>query len=334
MIRRDNRTLWFIVVIGLLALLPVITKSSYVLYVVSLIGVYTILGLGFNIFFGYCGQVSFGHAGFYCIGAYTAGLLAVRLGLPFFITIPLGAVACSVVAAVLGIPLLRLKGIYLALVTMCFGMILYYTADQWAAVTGGYNGLSLPKPEIAGYIFNRVSFYWVILISTAISFLICHNLVGSRVGRAFSAIRQDEVAAESLGIQPLKYKVIAFMVSGFFGGLAGGLYSYSSGWIVPDDFSIMATVVALVVIVVGGLGSNIGTVFGAMFVVLAPEILFGFQKYHVLIYGLALGLSLRFMPRGVMGSIYTLAKRVSRPSLKKAPASANTNAAVDGGDNR
>jgi len=272
---------------------------------VALVGTYSLLALGLNLFFGYCGQVSFGHAGFYAIGAYSAVILAIHFQLPFFIAIPSAVVITTVVAAVVGLPLMRIRGHYLALATLAFGEIIYYTTQKWFSVTGGDNGLDVPSPDAFGYSFDGMPLYYLILITVALSFVACQALVSSRVGRAMVAIGQDEAAALSLGIHITKYKTISFMLSGLFAGLAGGLFAYYSRWIAPESFSVQISILSLVMIVIGGLGSNLGSIIGAIFVVVMPELLRGavgdFSSLDMLVWGFVIIFSLYYMPRGVAG---------------------------------
>jgi branched-chain amino acid transport system permease protein len=284
---------------------PLFQGSTYVTRVVAMAGVYAILALGLNLFFGYCGQVSFGHAGFFAVGAYITTLMAIRLNLPFLVTIPCAVAITAVVAVLVGLPLVRVRGHYLALATMSFGEICYYTSQRWISVTGGEGGLNVPEPAVFGYSLDGRGFYYVLIFMVIISFLACERLVHSRVGRAMMALGQNETAAYSLGINVTKYKTIGFMVCGLLAGLAGGLFSYYTRWISPESFSINVSILTLVMIVIGGFSSNVGSLIGAAFVAFVPEVLQAvvgpFSNVEMLVWGVLIVLALFYMPEGIAG---------------------------------
>jgi branched-chain amino acid transport system permease protein len=306
----------FLSILGLLVLLFPVLLSKYYLSLVKLAGIGIILSLGMNIFFGYCGQINFGGAAFYALGAYISALLQLKLGLHFFAALPLTLVACLLAALIIGVPLLRLRHHTLALGTVAFAMVIYLILNTWISLTGGEDGLAVPKLLFYGYKGGSTFYYYFILVFVVLSYLTCHFLVSSRVGRAMRAIREDEVAALSMGINSGHYIRLAFMLNGLFCGLSGILFAQESGWITPSTFHLWTNVVLILMVVVGGVSSNFGAVLGGAIIMLLPQVLGAFQQYHVLIYGLILALTLRFMPRGIVGFIQETISRLVR-SLEK-----------------
>ncbi len=310
--------MWLLVVLAVL-LLPKVVQSTYVLYLLSMLLLYTVFGLGANLFFGHCGQHSFGHQGFYAIGAYTVALLAKHFELPFIVSLIAGGLVATLVALVVGFPLLlRLRGTYLALGTFAFGMIIFYVAEQWVSLTGGFNGIIVPIPTVLGHPLNREQLYYITAFFALASFLICYLLIRSRVGRAFKSIRDNEVAAGSCGINIFNYRLMAFGLSAFLCGLAGGLYSYTSGWICSGDFGVELVLVYFVIVLVGGLGSNTGQLLGAAFVVFVPELLFG-MELRVFVNGVVLALVVIFLPQGLTGGLSRVISWIARKLVTRAP---------------
>jgi branched-chain amino acid transport system permease protein len=303
-----------------LACAPHVVGGTYIMRVVSLAGVYAILALGLNLFFGYCGQVSFGHAGFFAIGAYVAAFLSMRVGAPFYVSVPIAVVVTAVVAAGVGLPLMRIRGHYLALATLSFGEVVYLTLQRWISVTGGENGLDVPEPVAFGFSLDGTGFYYIILVAVVVCFFGCQAIVRSRIGRAMIAIGQDETGARSMGINATKYKTISFMMAGLLAGLAGALFAFSNRWISPENFSVNISILALVMIVIGGLSSNVGSIIGAVFVVVVPELLRAvigpYASIEMLLWGLLIVLSLYYMPGGIAGIFTPKAKsrRFGKPA--------------------
>jgi branched-chain amino acid transport system permease protein len=287
------------VVLSLLFLVLPMLLGKYSLYLFKLAGIGIILALGTNIFFGYCGQINFGVAAFYALGAYISALLQLKLGLHFFAALPLTLLACLLAALIISVPLLRLRHHTLALGTVAFASVIYLVLNTWIGLTGGEDGLSVPKIHFWGYEVRSYFHFYMIWGFVVLGYLTCHCLVSSRVGRAMKAIREDEVAALAMGVNSGHYRRLAFVLNGIFGGLAGILFAQESGWITPSTFHLWTNVVVILMVVTGGAGSNFGASLGGAIIMVWPQLLGAFQQYHILIYGLLLALTLRFMPRGV-----------------------------------
>lgn len=300
----------FPVVLGLIVLLLPVMVGKYYLYLAKLSGIGIILALGTNIFFGYCGQVNFGVGAFYALGAYVSTLLQLNLGLNFFIAFPLTLVACLLSSLIISFPLLRLRHHTLALGTVAFASVIYLVLNTYIGVTGGEDGLAVPKPFFFGYEMGGKFNYYLILAFVVLSIFSCHWLMSSRIGRAMKAIREDEVASLSMGINSTHYRRLAFTINGVFAGLAGVLFAQETGWINPSSFHLWTNVVIILMVVVGGPGSNFGAILGGAIIMLLPHLLGSFQKYDVLIYGILLALTLRFVPEGIGGFVQKAISRI------------------------
>lgn len=253
--------------------LPLVA-GTYVAFVACVCGVSLISAMGLNILTGYAGLISLGHAAFMGIGAYTAAILSSKVGLPLVATLPLAGLAAAVAGFVVGVPTLRLKGLYLVVTTLAFQFIVEHVIYHWESLTQGDKGISLPDPSLLGYTFGTYqSFYYVILAVAALTAVFAKNLAMSRTGRALVAIRDRDIAAEMMGIHVAKYKILAFVVSSFIAGMAGGLYAYLLRLISPDHFTFGQSILYIAMIIVGGMGTVLGSILGAMFMVLLPEAL-------------------------------------------------------------
>lgn len=258
--------------IGLLAL-P-FWGDPYIVYMANISGIAIVAAVGLNILTGFTGQISLGHAAFVAIGAYTTAILANRFAVPFWITIPAGGVVAAGFGVLLGFPCLRLKGLYLAMATMSFGVVVEYMVTHWESLTMGVRGISAPPPSLFGCsLAGEYRLFYVILFFVAILTAGAKNLLRTRVGRALTAIRDRDIAAEVIGVDLTKYKVTAFAISSFYGGIAGGLYAYSTGYVHPENFTLLLSIEYIAMIIVGGLGSVLGSIFGAVFLTLMPDII-------------------------------------------------------------
>lgn len=256
---------WFIVLLLALALLP-LALQSFTVYVVNFLAINVIIAVGMNILVGYTGQVSLGHAGFVAIGAYGTVLLMTKLGLPF----PLALLMAGFIAAgfgfMLGLPALRLEGPYLAIATLGFGLAITQIIGRWSFF-GGRMGLSVPGMRIGPLaISGDKEIYYVVITLAVLLTLGARTLMKSRVGRAFQAIRDSDIAAETLGINLAYYKTLSFAVSAFYAGIAGGLMAFLLNHLSPDSFTFIQSVLFLAMVVVGGLGSTLGSVLGGIVV--------------------------------------------------------------------
>lgn len=316
--RTGPRKFWFVFLLVALAVLPWIGLSvggNYVPHLLNLLGISAIVAMGLNLLTGSTGLVSLGHAAFVGVGAYTAAFLANRLGCPFLLALPVSGLLTGCVGVAVGLPALRLKGIYLALATLAFQFIAAHVFLHWEGVTGGATGIELPAATIFGLELDTpVRFFY---LSTSVAVLLglgIRNLQRSRLGRALMAIRDSEVAAQTMGVQLARYKTMVFGVSAAYAGLAGCLLAYYSSYIGTEHFTVQRSIEYLAMIIVGGLGSILGSVLGAGIVELLPEALrfvmdflrevhpgFVVADLRSVFVGLILILMILFEPRGLAG---------------------------------
>lgn len=291
--------------------------NSYFINILVVSGIYVILTLGLNLTTGFAGQVSLGHAAFYAIGAYTAGILSATFGFSIWITLPVAAVTTWIIGALLGLPSLRVKEDFLAVVTMGLGLIVQSLMLN-LKITGGPMGIGNIKPvAIAGHVFGMFEFFIFELIIICILTFTMIRMVNSRFGRALMAIREDETVADTLGINTTKYKVIAFAIGATYAGIAGTLFAHYFTYVSPDTFGFMESAIILSMVVIGGLGSIRGSIIGAVILSIAPELLRGLKDYRILIYGLLMVIIMRFRPQGLFGndSIFKINFRRNKKSV-------------------
>jgi branched-chain amino acid transport system permease protein len=233
-----------------------------------------IAATGLNILTGFTGQISLGNAAFLAVGAYSTAFFAGKLGLPFPIVIPLAGTTAALVGMVFGIPSLRLKGLYLAVATLAAHFVVEFTSTHWESVTGGVNGISVPAAKLGGLELDgdRKLFYLILALAIGMLFF-AKNLFRTKTGKAFVAIRDQDISAEVMGVNVFKYKLLSFGVSSFYVGVAGSLVAYHGHIISPENFPITVAIDQLGMIIIGGLGSILGSIFGAVFITLLPEVL-------------------------------------------------------------
>lgn len=305
--------LGWIVAFIILLLLPSFL-GKYTVFLLSLLAVYALVSLGLNLLMGYTGQIAAGHAGFLATGAYFTAVVSANLEwLPCFVTLFLAGIFSGIIGYLLGIPILRLKGFYIAMATLAFGVVISEIILQWSSVTGGDDGFSVPTARIAGFVFDSdYKLFYLIIPITAIMTLLAKNLVNGYIGRAFIALRESEIAAQTIGIDLAKYKTIAFAISAFYTGVAGGLFAYLITFLSPDAFTIELSIDFIAMIVIGGMGSILGSIIGAIILTGMQQILAGLLDLQILIFGLALIVFMIFMPRGIIGMVYELKDRYLR----------------------
>jgi branched-chain amino acid transport system permease protein len=256
-----------------LAVLPGVL-TSYWLDVVNRIGIAIVGAVGLNILTGFAGQISIGHAAFLAVGAYATANLAGRGGLPFWVALPAAGLVTALVGMIFGVPSLRLKGLYLAMATLAAHFIVEFTVQHWDAMTGGVAGMPVAAPRLGTLALDTdARLFYVIFAVVVGGVVFAKNLFRTRVGRAFVAIRDRDVSAEVMGVNLFRYKLLAFGVSSFYAGLAGGLLAYQAKIITPENFPIGVAIDYLAMIIIGGLGSILGSVLGAVFMTLLPEVL-------------------------------------------------------------
>jgi branched-chain amino acid transport system permease protein len=256
-----------------LGLVPLFA-TTYWLDVLNRIGIAVIGALGLNILVGYTGQISIGQAAFLAVGAYSTAILEARLGLPFYVAILLAALLTSAFGLVFGIPSLRLRGLYLAIATLAAHFITTYAIIHWESMTAGVLGLMVPPATVFGLALDSDSrIFYLIYALVVPAILFTKNLFRTRMGRAFIAIRDRDVAAGVMGVNLFRYKLLAFVISSFYAGVAGGLMAHHSRIIFPDAFTLLVAIDYLAMIIIGGMGSILGSIFGAVFMTLLPEVL-------------------------------------------------------------
>jgi branched-chain amino acid transport system permease protein len=256
---------------AVLLAIPLIA-GHYLTYLVNLAGIYAIAIIGLNILMGLGGQMFFGAVALMALGGYSAAILAVRLGFPFFVSIPVAGFLTCILSLTIALPALRVRGLYLAMISVGFHLILEQIIGGWDSFTGGYNGISLPKASLMGVPFSSDrGFYFVILVSLILCLWSARNLMRMRVGRAIWAVGQDPVAASVLGLNVTRYKIVAFLVCAFYCGISGGLMAHYLRFITPDHFTMVVAIMLLVGMIIGGWGSLGGSIAGGVFVTFLPE---------------------------------------------------------------
>lgn len=306
---RDSRVYITILVLLLVAFPFLVGQSSYYMGLVVMISVYAISAVALNLLTGYGGQISVGHGGFLIVGSYTVAILSSRFGIPLWLALPAAGVVTAIVSLVIGLPAVRLRGHFLAVATLGFGLSMPEVALNWQSVTGGYSGMAVMRPELFA---GDLSFFYVIILVTAAVTWMVTNIARSRLGRAFLAVRDSEVAAASTGINVSFYKTIMFVVSAFFTGIAGGLYAYWVGFVSPNDFTIMTSFFLLAMIVVGGLASVWGAILGAALLTVIPHFTDEYVGVTNLMIGVAVMAVILFRPAGIVSLIDLVRRPVSR----------------------
>jgi branched-chain amino acid transport system permease protein len=265
---------WAVAGLAVLFLVIVpLTFSPYEMTLLNLVLIAVVGAVGLDILVGYTGQISIGHAGFMSVGAYTAANLIVRLGLPFWLAIPAGGLMAAAIGIIVGIPSLRIKGIYLAVATLAAQFIIEWTINHVTWISGGIEAsIQVPPPSVFGVrLVTQGQLYFFLLFFAVLAIVATLNLMRSRIGRAFIAIRDQDIAAEIIGINIFRYKLYAFAISSFYAGVCGVLYTYYLGIANYEQFGIDVSIDYLAMIIIGGLGSVQGAVFGAAFITLLPE---------------------------------------------------------------
>jgi branched-chain amino acid transport system permease protein len=293
-----NKKPWILLLLLFMLAYPFIAgQSGYMISIFVMICIYAITAMSLDLLIGYGGQISIGHAGFLSVGGYVVAILGTKLGLSFFVALPLAGVITGIISLIIGLPAVRLSGHFLAVVSLGFGISIPQIALNWEALTGGYSGLSVMRPI---WLSSDQQFYYVIVVMTVLITLLIYNILKSRLGRAFVAIRESEVAAQATGINVPFYKTIMFVISSFFTGLAGGLYGYWIGFISPYDFNIATSFLLLGMIVIGGLASIPGAIIGAIVLTILPELTSSLIGLTNIILGLAIVVIILFRPFGII----------------------------------
>src|SRR5512143_2662086 len=290
----------------LLILLPLFLNNYYQ-DIMTLTCMYVVLALGLNIVVGQAGLLNLGYVAFYAIGAYTYAILSTVFGISFWSGILAGALTAALFAVLVGMPTLRLRGDYFAIVTLGLGEITRIVFNNWDSVTGGPNGISkIGRPVLAGYrLSGALDFYYLILVIAVLTVFAMHRLMESRIGRAWIAIREDETAAEAMGINTYRLKLLAFVIGSAWAGAAGVFFAAKMAFVSPESFTFSESVLILCMVVLGGMGSIPGIVLGAFLLITLPEVFREFQDYRMLAFGAALVIMMVFKPQGLLGAVKT-----------------------------
>ncbi|MDI3272356.1 high-affinity branched-chain amino acid ABC transporter permease LivM [Pseudomonas sp. MDT1-16] len=318
-----SRLRWIIPVLIVVAVVFPFFSNSYLLGVVILGLIYVLLGLGLNIVVGLAGLLDLGYVAFYAIGAYGLALGYQYLGLGFWTVLPLAAIIAGLAGCILGFPVLRLHGDYLAIVTLGFGEIIRLILNNWLSLTGGPNGMAAPLPTFFGLEFGKRAkeggvpfheffgiaynpdvkyfFIYAVLFLVVLAVLyVKHRLTRMPVGRAWEALREDEIACRSMGLNHVLVKLSAFTIGASTAGLAGVFFATYQGFVNPTSFTFFESALILAIVVLGGMGSTIGVVIAAFVLTVAPELLRGFAEYRVLLFGILMVLMMIWRPRGLI----------------------------------
>ena len=293
--------------------------------VMTLALIYVVLGLGLNIVVGFAGLLDLGYVGFYAVGAYTYALCNQYFGLSFWECVPLAAAASALFGFLLGFPVLRLRGDYLAIVTLGFGEIIRLLLNNMTSITGGPDGVSgIPKPTVFGLVMARnplteggttfhqvfglsyqgghmvIFLYFLALLMVLFTYFVTSRLLRMPMGRAWEALREDEIACRSLGINPTKVKLSAFTLGAAFAGLAGSFFAARQGLVTPESFTFIESALILAIVVLGGMGSQLGVILAAILLTVLPELARSFAEYRMLIFGLVMVLMMMWRPQGLL----------------------------------
>jgi len=304
---------------GLIISFPLFFPKSYLLSVLIFAGIWSIMLIGFDVLVGYCGQLSLGHNAFFAVGAYSAGILAVKFNFQQpLLAMAIGVGISLVLAWIIGLPSLRLKGYYLAIATLGFGLVINNFIVGLNELTGGASGLNfIPSFKLAGFTFDTdIRFYFLVWFFVAVTLLVSLNLVKSRFGRAFMAIQEEETFASMMRIPVARYKLFAFLYSAVCASIAGSLYAHYAGTITPEGFGFMISIHMVVMLFLGGKGTIWGGIIGAVFLKLLSEGLTAFQEYEMPIWAAIFIMVLIFMPKGLLGSLQAASKNFRIKTLK------------------
>ncbi len=291
-----------IILVVLVLAIPLLVPNNYYMGLANLALIYIIVAIGLNFIYGYTGYISFAQAGFFGIGAYTSALLAVDAHMGFWVTLPLSALVAAVVGIMLGIPALKLSGHYLAMCTIGFGIIVQMILQNWTAFTHGAQGIGgIPGISLGPLVIsNPTQYYYFTLVFACLAALLSWTIEHSNLGRSFKAVREDEIAASTSGINLTFTKVFSFALSALFAGFAGGLYAHMSSYISPDTFSFDQSIIFFTMVLVGGAGTVSGPIVGAVLLTFIPELLRFLQEYYMALFGIGICLAMLFMPQGIV----------------------------------
>ena len=318
----------FLLLAAILVAVPLASGNEYELRLFMLFLIYAFIAVGLNVLVGLAGLVSLGQAGLFALGSYTGAIVATRLGFDMISSGLIAAIVAGLFGVLLAYPTVRVRGVYLAVVTIAFGLIVENVAIEWQSLTGGTTGItSIPAPNAFGVALSGYAYYGVLAVSLFLLVLATHHLKNSRYGRAMLAIAQSETAARALGLNPTALRTLAFVVAAVTSGIAGTYYAFLNAYISPDIFTFTDSVRFLLMVILGGAASTFGPVIGAYILTYLPEYLQEFAVWQKFAYGALLLVVMFVLPRGIMGSLGALAARL-RPAAKAAPLEAGLPAEV------
>lgn len=306
-----NSPFLLLLVVGIVVLaMPLVLPSNFYLRVAALVYINALAVLGLNLLMGFAGQVSLGHAGFFGIGAYAVALGPVYLGLPGWASLIGGVVFSALLAFLVGRPILRLSGYYLAIATLGMGVLISMVVSNEANITGGPNGMEVQRLVLFGWrVTGPLTWYWVSGVTLLIGVLIFINLIESPTGRALRAIHDSEIATRVLGVDVARYKLLAFVISAIFASIAGSYLVLFDGFVTPTTASFLLSIEFVVMAVLGGLGSILGSIVGAAILVILPQALTVFHDYEHMVLGAIIIVLMIFLPRGIVPALASLFRR-------------------------
>ena len=318
-----QQRIWGFWLIGALLIFPFVSSRGAV-DIATLTLIYVMLGLGLNVVVGFAGLLDLGYVGFYAVGAYSYALLNFYFDVSFWVALPIAGILTAFFGFLLGFPVLRLRGDYLAIVTLGFGEIIRILLNNWTELTGGPNGIArIPKPSLFGLEFTRrpseggttfheffgisysseykVMFLYILaLLLVLLTIYVIRRLIRMPIGRAWEALREDEIACRSLGLNPTTIKLSAFTIGASFAGFAGSFFAARQGFISPESFTFIESAIVLAIVVLGGMGSQLGIVLAAMAMTILPELAREFDEYRMLLFGLMMVLMMIWRPQGLL----------------------------------
>ena len=316
---RNFKTFLWPVLVVFLCLIPFIIENQYTIHLLIVSGIYIILTVGLNLITGYIGAFSLGHAAFYGIGAYTSTLLAVNFGLSFWITMWPAIILAAFFGLILGIPCLRLRTSYLVITTLAFGNIVYLLLVNLVGLTRGPLGIiNIPPPTPVDLGFFSLQFttkpqyYYLVLFFVLWILFFFKRFMDSRTGRAIISLREDDIAAEAIGVNVVYYKILGFVIGSGMAGFAGALYAHYVRFISPESFNIITSMTVLIMMITGGIGNLYGPIIGAVGITFLLEKLRFLSDYRLMIYGLILFLVIFLMPRGMMGMFQDIMRKIKK----------------------
>lgn len=320
----QQQRLWGFIAVGALLIFPFVGSRGAV-DIATLTLIYVMLGLGLNIVVGLAGLLDLGYVGFYAVGAYSYALLNFYFGLSFWVALPIAGMLAALFGFILGFPVLRLRGDYLAIVTLGFGEIIRILLNNWTELTGGPNGIArIPKPDLFGLEFNRkaseeggqtfheffgiaysseykvIFLYLLAFALVLLTLYVINRLIRMPIGRAWEALREDEIACRALGLNPTVIKLTAFTIGASFAGFAGSFFAARQGFISPESFTFIESAIILAIVVLGGMGSQLGIILAAMAMTILPEMAREFDEYRMLLFGLMMVLMMIWRPQGLL----------------------------------